>query len=416
MNGLILLLCLVLTGSQIFAQFSLSGEIRPRSEYRHGFQSLIAAEEEAAFFISQRSRLNFGFTDTLIKVFVSLQDIRVWGEVPQLNRSDVNSSVHEAWAEIPLITNYLHIKLGRQEVIYDNSRIFGNVDWAQQARSHDMALLKWKPAPLVDLHAGFAYNQESERRIGTFYGLTNYKTMQYGRVNLKPGVLNISLLFLNLGFQYAEDQTVFNQTFGGYFSMPVSPVTINGSAYIQSGRDNMNRDLSAYYLGAEATAPLNTQWKITAGFEWLSGTNQQDLINPQFAQNKSFNPYFGTNHRFNGHMDYFYVGNHLNNVGLKNPYLVLDYTRNRFILMAALHGFWADADILKADNPSQNMNSYLGAETDVILGWNLSRVASFRLGYSHMFATESMERIKGGDKNQPQYWLWSMVIIKPKFI
>jgi hypothetical protein len=35
------------------------------------------------------------------------------------------------------LTEAFSMKLGRQEVIYDNSRIFGNVDWAQQGRSHD---------------------------------------------------------------------------------------------------------------------------------------------------------------------------------------------------------------------------------------------------------------------------------------
>ena len=28
-------------------------------------------------------------------------------------------------------------KVGRQEINYDDARIFGNVDWAMQARSHD---------------------------------------------------------------------------------------------------------------------------------------------------------------------------------------------------------------------------------------------------------------------------------------
>ena len=36
-----------------------------------------------------------------------------------------------------------------------------------------------------------------------------------------------------------------------------------------------------------------------------------------YKENNSFTPFYGTNHKFNGHMDYFYVGNHIGNVGLR---------------------------------------------------------------------------------------------------
>ena len=61
------------------------------------------------------------------------------------------------------------VKAGRQEIIYDDHRIFGNVDWAQQGRSHDAAIVGWSGPDDLVLHAGFAFNQESERLTGTFY-------------------------------------------------------------------------------------------------------------------------------------------------------------------------------------------------------------------------------------------------------
>ena len=39
------------------AQFTLDGEFRPRTEYRHGFGSLIPDAAEAGFGISTRARL-----------------------------------------------------------------------------------------------------------------------------------------------------------------------------------------------------------------------------------------------------------------------------------------------------------------------------------------------------------------------
>ncbi len=405
---------ILISGSGVFAQVTFSGEMRPRSEYRHGFSTLIAPEQEAAFFISQRSRLNLEYAGQDVKVFVSFQDIRVWGEVPQLNRSDLNSSIHEAWAEIGLGEQFA-LKLGRQEVIYDNARIFGNVDWAQQARSHDLALLKWKPSEPASLHAGFAFNQQSERVFGTVYDLDNYKTLQYLWFNYRLANTALSFLFLNNGMQFQPDKTVFSQTTGLRATRSANLFDFSGSFYYQGGKDAQNRRLNAWYLSAEALYPFHENWTARAGFEWLSGTDETDMATPGFDENHSFTPFYGTNHAFNGHMDYFYVGNHLNDVGLRNPYIGLNYQQNRFSLGATAHLFYADGNIMEAGDPGSTMDAFLGAELDLMAGFNLNKTISFMAGYSQMFATTSMEAIKGGSSNEVNNWAWIMLNVKPEF-
>lgn len=400
----------LITGVPMQAQFSLTGEIRPRSEYRHGFSSLIGPDEDAAFFISQRSRLNFGYEHTDVNVFISLQDVRVWGDVPQLNRSDFSSSIHEAWAEFPLNEQWA-VKLGRQELIYDNTRIFGNVDWAQQGRSHDLALVKYEMPSGMRIHGGLAFNQEGERRIGTLYQPGNYKTMQFAWFNYKPANTGISLLAMNLGFQNNVDKTVFNQTWGAYVTHDMNQTRLEGAAYLQTGKDPFDRDLGAWYLAAEVITPISDEWNFRGGFEWLSGTDSDEG-----AENHSFTPWFGTNHRFNGHMDYFFVGNHMNTVGLRDVYVAFNFSRERWMAMAALHNFWADGKVTTAGNPNEYMNAFLGSEIDLMLGYAINPAVSFRLGYSHMLATETMERIKGGSKDELQNWAWAMIVIKPKFL
>ena len=49
---------LLLTANAIYAQFTLDGQFRPRTEYRHGFGSLIPDAADAGFAISTRARLN----------------------------------------------------------------------------------------------------------------------------------------------------------------------------------------------------------------------------------------------------------------------------------------------------------------------------------------------------------------------
>ncbi|HEY0108368.1 MAG TPA: hypothetical protein VGB67_02005, partial [Fibrella sp.] len=54
-------LMLVLTQSISFAQFSLTGQLRTRTEVRNGLGNLAPKGSPSAFFTSQRTRLTFGY-------------------------------------------------------------------------------------------------------------------------------------------------------------------------------------------------------------------------------------------------------------------------------------------------------------------------------------------------------------------
>ncbi len=404
---------LLLLVGNTFAQFTLTAELRPRVEYRHGFSSLIADNEKAAFFTSQRTRLNFNFKSEDVLFFVSLQDVRVWGEVMQLNRSDVNSSIHEAWAEVKLAKGF-NVKLGRQELVYDNARIFGNVDWAQQGRSHDLALLKFNLNDKSQLHAGFAFNQTAENRVFTDYTLNNYKAIQYAWFHTKFNIGALSLLFLNNGIQ-RDSKTVYSQTTGGRVILNPAGLNLSASSYIQTGRDGANRKLSAFYMAAEADYGFSPKLNASLGFELLSGTDM-DAWQGNNVVNRSFSPLYGTNHAFNGHMDYFYVGNHTNNVGLFNPYVNFTHRNKGLTIQAMGHLFYADGKITQAGNTAGSMDSFFGTEIDLIAGFTLSPRATIRGGYSQMFGSSSLERLKSGNYRKTQNWLWVMFVIRPTLI
>ena len=153
---------------------TIDGTIRPRAEFRNGYKSLPLDDMSAAFAISQRTRLNALYNSNTFKAYISMQDIRVWGDVNQLDIGSSNKfALHQAWGEY-FLHNGVSIKLGRQELVYDDSRIFGNVGWAQQARAHDLGLFKYESSNLK-LHIGFAFNQKKE--YGTEYFEGNYIKM-----------------------------------------------------------------------------------------------------------------------------------------------------------------------------------------------------------------------------------------------
>src|SRR5687767_603157 len=161
-----------------FAQFSLSGQLRTRTEFRDGQGTLTPKGADPAFFTSQRTRLIAGYLGDRLRLQTTIQDVRVWGQdASTINRTTTASNngtmVHEAWAEIVLVDttsaiDNLSVKIGRQELLYDDSRLLGNLDWLQQARRHDAAVIKvleknWQA------DAGFAFNQNAEFTSGSIY-------------------------------------------------------------------------------------------------------------------------------------------------------------------------------------------------------------------------------------------------------
>ncbi len=62
------------------------------------------------------------------------------------------------------------------------------------------------------------------------------------------------------------------------------------------------------------------------------------------------------------------------------------------------------------------MLRYLGTEIDIFAGFSLFDNATLRAGYSQMFASESMEVLKGGSRNETNNWVWLMLILKPEFL
>ena len=132
---------------EVSGQFSLNGEFRPRTEFSRGYKSLAAENQKMSVATSQRTRLNALFATEPVQAKLSLQDVRYWGSQPQsVTNEDYAVSVHEAWAEVKLAEK-LSLRAGRQELVYDDHRIFGNVGWVQQARSHDLALFKIEASP-----------------------------------------------------------------------------------------------------------------------------------------------------------------------------------------------------------------------------------------------------------------------------
>lgn len=397
--------------TNVNAQLKIDAELRPRFEYRHGFKTLFPDNVDAAAFVSQRTRLNAEFKTDKLNFYLSVQDIRVWGDVPQLNTSDKNGlSLHQAWGEI-LFSPNTSLKLGRQEIIYDDHRIFGNVGWAQQARSHDAALIKYNNENFK-FNFGFAFNQDAEALVGTTLTTPNtYKSIQFVWLHRDWDNFSGSILILNNGLQFIDqtnsdnNETRFSQILGTHLKYTEAKIGLVSNLFYEFGKDVADNDVSAYLLGLEANYKLSQQWKATLGVELQSG-NENGA--PSGGDNKAFTPFYGTNHKFNGLMDYFYVGNHINNVGLLDIHIKANVKVNeKSALNIAVHNFSAAAD-LPGDDSRQ-----LGSEVDLVYTYAFQENINIKAGYSHLFSSDGMEVLKNNFDDNTNNWGWIMVTMKP---
>jgi hypothetical protein len=402
---------LVLFTTNLVAQtFDLSAEIRPRYENKHGYKTLQPTDADGSNFISQRTRLNFGFKNETLKAYVSFQNIRVWGDVSTLSSDDNATALHEAWADVRLAKN-LSLKLGRQEIVYDDHRIFGSVGWAQQARSHDAFIFKFKPNKSNRLDVGFALNSDSQAGSDNLYSnAAGYKAFQYAWYHGNFNKVGLSFLLLNSGKEYLDgtDQTVdYMQTVGPRVTYKSGKLSANAATYFQAGKQ-LGTDVSALYYTVNLGYKVSSEFKVALGYEYLSGKDQDDAD----AKIKSFAPLFGTNHKFNGWMDYFYVGNHGGSVGLTDINATFVYHKGKFSAKLIPHLFSAASDVYNGSG--DKMDSALGTEIDLTLGYKVSKAVKISGGYSQMLATDTMEVIKIGDKDEHNSWAWIMFTIKPK--
>lgn len=427
-RALLGLACYVLLVPEITAQFTLSAEVRPRSEYRHGFKKLFDSNnQDAAFFIEQRTRLVTSYKDSKTEFLVSLQDVRIWGSERQIYKPNTGvssnfSSIHQAWGRYHL-SNSFALKAGRMELDYDNARILGNLAWAQQARSHDALLLEYRDST-SSLDIGAAFNQDANtpefaKLTNTFYNqVGNYKTMQYAHYHKNFTNGGLSALFLNNGLQAPQDslgnsKTRFSQTVGLIGDINISKIKLELEGYYQFGKDGAGRQISAFLLGASATTNITSKTSVTVGGDYLSGSSLTD------TKNHSFNPLYGTHHKFYGFMDYFYVGNASAQMG-KTIGLINPYTKFKFgigkgkALLAHLHHFLSPVTIYSdPESRSGDLSASLGTEVDLVFNANLSATTNLKVGYSQLFATESMQQIKGGNPDNTQNWFWVMMTFKP---
>lgn len=404
-------------------ELTVSIQLRPRAEMRNGLFTPILKNQNAAVFISQRSRLGFLYSkNDYLKLGLSTQVVNTWGNDPQVQATANNISLYEAWAQLYFSKDW-NIKLGRQILSYDDERILGALDWNNAGRKHDAALIGFQKNKLK-ANVGLAFNQNSDKTTGTFYDNLSsqpYKSMEFLwlRYDINP-ILAFSLIGINLGFQNRFDSSRSNlQTMGGNIFFTKDKLIATGTYYLQKGKNHRKNlddlNTNAWMSSLKLEYNFNKQFTTMVGTDYLSGNDMSSTS----VTNTSFNPLFGTGHKFYGSMDYFYVSSSHNDAGLWDSYFqVTIKPTTKYFGQLAFHHFESAGKI--ADNMGITTPRSLGNEIDLTLGYTLTEDVKLAGGYSQMFADKSMRYVKSisplVEIKSVQNWAWISIKFNPNII
>ena len=378
-------------------EINVDAQVRARAEYRNGYQQLRPEGAQPASFINERARLGIGYErGDGLSAKLSVQQVGVWGQYAQIQRSG-EIMMNEAWGQLRFGENFF-AKLGRQILSYDDERLF--------------ALKLGYENDRHKLHLILGFNQNGERLLGTKYANPGqpYKHMQtlwyhYGN---EDNPFGISALFSNLGWEHtpsAQGDARFMQTLGTYVTYRPEKFDLQASVYYQTGKTLDNYDkISAWMASVNVGFMPNEQWKFNLGYDYLSGEDEKgDTYN-------TFNPLYGTHHKFYGAMDYFYMAENPRQ-GLQDIQLGVTFTPTEKLALKANGHYFLDA--VKIDGKDQG----LGAEVDLQLDYELMRDVKLTVGYSTMFASKWMPAVAGPESYKRwQDWAFVSLNINPRIL
>jgi hypothetical protein len=383
--------------------------------------------EERSNFLLGRTRFTAGYNRPGLEAHAVIQNLAVWG-----SSGNQALDLYEGWVKATSRSG-LFAQVGRIALSYDDERIIGTNDFAMASLSHDVLRAGYEGHG-HQVHAIVGYNQNAANVYkSTYYkdGAQLYKTMQtvWYHYDVPQIPLGASLLFMNVGLQAGRKglegnlpTTEFQQMYGGYVNFHPKHVTLEGSYYRQGGKtvnESKAFEIDAWMISVKATVDPFTLhpslFTLQLGYDYLSGddfipkTYGGTVGMPLHKVFKGFTPLYGSRTQFYGLMDYFYQSAHVKSFtpGLQNAFVGIGGKPvDRLDLSAKYHYLAVATDL-------QDLDHTLGHSIDVTGSYRFTKDISLSAGYTLMFGTETMDRLKQGNASKTARWGWFSLVVSP---
>ena len=390
--------------------------------------------------------------------FIQMQSIRTWGagagagNVGSGNASaavsdgDASVGVHQAYftmkdfGSLPLA---MDAKVGRQEIILDGHRLFGNTIWTMGMQTHDAIRLTHAHDNMT-LNLGYILAQEDGRSVDS--GDNGDRDVYLAHLNVK-GILGGAFS----GYFVYDENTPASGAFkgdnevitvGGRQAGNMFGLNYRGEYYYQFGSaDNQldaganattNADRDAYMFGlrvGKAFKNVGMKPSLTLWYDYLSGTTDEDQRTQDWS---SFNTVFDTGHKFYGLIDVFLgvgggtaagtQGLGLQDTAIKTklspmPGWTLKMDYHWFHTAEGISANTATTGITGAD--ANDLGNDLGTELDITAVNKYNDNTKIIIGYSNFNPSESFVELKNAGNGSAPYGSqdanWAYVMFDVRF-
>jgi len=449
------------------ADIKFGGEFRPRLNLDQGS----TADTNGSLLWDTRVRLNAtANVNANTEVFMQLQSVGEWG-VDAGNRgqrtsngggadeaNDILSDVgfHQAFITFKNFAGQaFDAKVGRQEIIFDGHRLFGNTLWTQGAQSHDAIRLThtggnhtvnyaWIAANTVTGGTNTLGDSSSQVHVlhtktqGVLGGaLSGYLT--YTRDGRTAGVNSVAASFedtmnwYTIGARQAGKLGGLDYRVEYYHQLGDAGTIASASTYGITGAsdsgDSVDRDANMF--GIRLGKTFANKASVTLWYDRLSGVDDEDQADGDWG---AFDTMYDTGHKYYGYQDMYLnrAGTHTNYYGLQDIALKTKMPLSeKTTLKADYHHFRTATDLTGADADgiiasatlgttaqlNGAMDNDLGTEVDITLVHKYDANTTVTLGLSRYFTTQTFATVNGfgtlgSDSNNNANWAYLMAHTK----
>lgn len=285
------LLIFIVSVNQIIAQekdslsqqFLMNIEIRPRAEYTSNYILPPNDSIDPYFYITQRNRISMQYERKKWFIKSDLQEIHLWDE--HNKASKVGSiNFYQLFFETKLKS--INFRLGRQNVLLDNGRLFSDAPWAQQGRAHEgIRVMKYSEHFSHDFFFLFTRNYNNSFDVAYSPVASNkYKYMLiYNFSYISKKAFSFNLINTVDFLEDSNSNAIYARaTTGGRIEFKKKQWYYTLNSYLQFGQSSKGQHLFAYYFQPEVKLSLpKSNWRL--GAEIISGSN------PSLSANNSEN-------------------------------------------------------------------------------------------------------------------------------
>ncbi|PLW94704.1 MAG: hypothetical protein C0592_02095 [Marinilabiliales bacterium] len=404
-------LLIVFFAETTFAQdnsLTIGGEFRTKALLDMGYKAPKEYFDAPVFSISQRTRLNAEFQNKKITGYISMQDVRFWGDDNNYSGSGSfgNSNslmLCQAWVNIGC-TEKSSLKIGRQQFSYDDQRLLSSRGWNDYQVSYDALLFQRKDS-LFNLDLALSYNSESSKN--NLLDPIKFKTIDFIHLSKDFKNFGVSLISVYTGKTESSvsEKLIFTSTHGVNFTGLSKKWPFMAAVYYQHNLSD-NEKVSAYCLAMKVGRTFSdNNMKTELGFDYISGNDATNT-----GTNHSFDLLYGRRHAYYGYLDYFSTtpSQGLEDIYLRNTVKI----SKKFSTEITIHSF-----LLAEEISGGTYDNNLGQEADLVLKYKFADCANLEAGYSYYFRTNTLDYLKNTENVDvfPPQFLYVMLSVKPKF-